>query len=112
RAAADLGTDSAILGGFTEPSDPNIKGQYIREFIVGGEKEVAPDFTVGVKGIHRQYRRVIEDFLCASDGTYCIGNPGKGIMQEVFTLDYSRPFPAPEPKRSYKGLQVDATKKF
>jgi hypothetical protein len=33
--AADIaGSSNAILGGFTEPSDPNIKGQYVREFLL------------------------------------------------------------------------------
>ncbi len=112
NAEADLGTHSAILGGFTEPSDPNLKNQYLDEYIFGYENEVRPDIAVGVKGIYRSYGRVIEDFLCSSDGTYCIGNPGKGIMKDIFTLDYSTTYPAPKPKRSFKGVQFDATKRF
>jgi hypothetical protein len=33
-------------------------------------------------------------------------------MERVFTLDYSQTFPAPKPRRVYKGLQVDLTKRF
>ncbi len=112
KAEADLKTSSAILGGFTEPSDPDLKNQYINEYILGGEREIAPNIAVGVKGIYRSYGDVVEDFLCADDGTYCIGNPGRGIMKEIFTLDYSHTLPAPKPKRTYKGLQFDATKRF
>ncbi len=112
NAERDLGTPSAILGGFTEPSDPNIKNQYITEFLLGGERELAPNFSVGVKGIYRNFGRVVEDFLCADDGTYCIGNPGEGIMKQVFTLDYSTTYPAPKPKRTFKGIQLDATRRF
>ena len=111
-AESDYGTDSAILGGFTEPSDPNIRNQYISEFVIGGDHEIAPNVALGIKGIYRKYGRVIEDFLCADDGTYCIGNPGQGIMKEIFTLDYSQTFPAPKPKRVYKGVQIDATRRF
>ena len=111
-AEADYGTDSAILGGFTEPSDPNIKNQYISEFIVGGDREVMANVAIGIKGIYRKYGRVVEDFLCADDGTYCIGNPGEGIMKRIFTLDYSQTFEAPKPKRVYKGVQLDATRRF
>ena len=113
-AEADLGseTESAILGGFTEPSDPDIRNQYLNEYIIGGEREVMPNIALGVKGIYRNYGNVIEDFLCANDGTYCIGNPGKGIMKEIFTLDYSHTEIAPKPKRTYKGVQLDATKRF
>jgi len=112
NAEHDADTKSAILGGFTEPSDPNLKNQYVTEFLVGGEREVMPNVSVGIKGIYRNYGRVIEDFLCADDGTYCIGNPGEGIMKQVFTLDYSTQFNAPKPKRTYKGIQFDANKSF
>ena len=107
-----LETDSAILGGFTEPSDPNIKGQYLTEILFGAEREVMPDVAVGAKFVFRKYDRVIEDFLCADDGTYCIGNPGEGIFERVFTLDYASTRPAPKPKREYKGVQIDVTKRF
>ena len=112
QAEKDFDTASAILGGFTEPSDPNIRNQYLNEFILGAERELMPNFAVGVKGIYRKYGRVVEDFLCADDGTYCIGNPGQGIMKQVFTLDYSQQFAAPKPRRTYKGVQIDATKRF
>ena len=111
-AESDFGTPSAILGGFTEPSDPNIKGQYLQEVILGGEREFIPNWVFGVKGIYRNYERVIEDFLCVDDGTYCIGNPGEGIMKRVFTLDYSTTFAAPKPERTYKGVQLDANRRF
>jgi outer membrane receptor for ferrienterochelin and colicin len=112
NAESDYGTASAILGGFTEPSDPNIRNQYLNEFILGAEREIMPDLAVGVKGIYRKYGRVVEDFLCKDDGTYCIGNPGEGIMKQIFTLDYSQQFTAPKPRRTYKGVQIDATKRF
>jgi hypothetical protein len=111
-AEADYGTTSAILGGFTEPADPDIRNQYLTEYLLGYERELRPNISVGVKGIYRNYDRVIEDFLCADDGTYCIGNPGQGIMKRVFTLDYSQTFAAPKPKRTYQGVQLDANKRF
>jgi hypothetical protein len=100
------------LGGFTEPADPNLRSQFVEEFILGAEKEVVTDIAVGVKGIYRSYGRVIEDFLCIDDGTYCIGNPGQGIMSRIYTLDYSQTFPAPRPVRIFRGLQLDVTKRF
>ena len=112
NAEHDADTSSAILGGFTEPADPHLKNQYLTEVLAGAEREVMPNVSVGVKGIYRKYGRVIEDFLCSYDGTYCIGNPGQGIMKDIFTLDYSRQFPAPKPKRTFKGIQLDANKSF
>lgn len=121
QAEADFETSSAILGGFTEPSDPDIRNQYIQEIIVGGEREILTDISLGVKGVFRQYKRVVEDFLCRDDGTYCIGNPGESQWTDEdgtfdftqgFTLDYSQQFPVPKPKREYMGLQIDLQKHF
>jgi len=122
-AESDHGSPSAILGGFTEPSDPNIHGQYISEYIIGGEREVVKDVAVGIKGIYRDYGNVIEDFLCINDGTYCIGNPGKGGpgqsasgffpgFTQIYGLDYTTLFPAPRPIRIYRGIQLDVSKRF
>ena len=33
-------------------------------------------------------------------------------MKEAFTLDYSTTLPVPKPKRTYKGVQLDATKRY
>jgi Carboxypeptidase regulatory-like domain/TonB-dependent Receptor Plug Domain/TonB dependent receptor-like, beta-barrel len=111
-ADAILDSPTNILGGFTEPTDPNIENQYVREIIIGGEREIVPDVALGLKYVYRDYGQVIEDFLCMDDGTYCIGNPGEGIMQEIFTLDYATTFPAPDPQRIYRAVQVDISKRF
>lgn len=111
-AAAIAGDSNKILGGFTEPSDPNLHGQYLREFLLGAEREVLPGLSAGVRYVYRNYGEVIEDFLCMTDGTYCVGNPGEGIMQRIFTLDYATTYPAPIPKRIYRGVQLDVSKRF
>jgi hypothetical protein len=112
--AAELavGQTSAIFGGNVEPADPNLHNQYINEYLLGYEREILPDVAVNIQGIYRNYGQIIEDFLCRTDGTYCIGNPGQGIMQRIFTLDYSQTFPAPKPRRVYKGIELDVTKRF
>ena len=48
-AELDIGRDSVILGGFTEEADPNLKNQYVNEFMLGYEREIMPDVAVGVK---------------------------------------------------------------
>jgi len=112
-AAAILAADkNNIKGGFTEPADPNIKGQYLREFVLGGEREVMPNWAVGLKFVYRNYERVIEDFVCDSSADYCIGNPGKGIMANLFDLNYNDGYPAPKPQRIFRGVQLDLTKRY
>ncbi len=113
-AEADLGKQSNIVGANIEPADPNLHGQYVREFILGGEREIVPDFAVGVKYIYRNYGEVIEDFLSdPAAGVYSIGNPGEGIMKNVFDYNYdSTPYPAQRAQRIFRGVQVDATKRF
>ena len=107
---------SAILGGFTEPSDPNIQGPvHLASTSSAASARSLPNVAVGVKGIYRDYGKVIEDFLCTDDGTYCIGNPGKGDHDSsVFTarLLARRSSRRREPKRIYKGVQLDVTKRF
>jgi outer membrane receptor protein involved in Fe transport len=111
-AEAAVAQTSTIFGGNVEPADPNLHNQYLNEYLLGYQREVLPDVAVGIQGIYRAYGEIIEDFLCRTDGTYCIGNPGQGIMQNIFTLDYSHTYPAPKPKRVYKGIQLDVTKRF
>jgi outer membrane receptor for ferrienterochelin and colicin len=112
-----------VLGGFTEPSDPNMGGQYMREFLVGFEQELFPNLAVGARYLYRNLGRVVEDFLCSDTGTYCIGNPSLGEpglspggefpgFQQIFALNYVDQFPAPRPVRIYRGVQVDVAKRF
>ena len=114
NAEQDLGKQSNIVGANIEPADPNLRGQYVREFIFGGEREVMPDFAVGLKYIYRNYGEVIEDFLSdPANGVYSIGNPGEGIMKNLFDYNYdATPYPAEKPQRIFRGIEVDATKRF
>jgi hypothetical protein len=104
--------DSGILGGAEEPVDPDLESQYLEEVIIGYEHQIRPDVAVGAKLIWREYGQVIEDFVCRDDYTYCIGNPGEGIMSEVFTYDVSRTFPAPEAQRDFQGVQLEFNKRY
>jgi outer membrane receptor for ferrienterochelin and colicin len=101
-----------ILGGFQDLADPNIKGQYLREFLFGLEKEVMPNLAVGGKYIYRNYGRVIEDFVCSNAADYCIGNPGQGQMSTLYDLNYIGGYPTPKAQRIYRGAELDITKQF
>ncbi len=101
-----------IFGGFNSLTDDGIKGQYLREGIFGVEREICPSFALGARFVYRDIPRVIEDYLCSDVGDYCIGNPTRGRMESLFSLDYATQFPAPAAKRIYKGFQFEATKRF
>jgi hypothetical protein len=101
---------TAFFGGAT-PVDEALKGQYVDEFLVGGEYEVAPNLSLGAKYVHRNLGRVIEDFLVPSEGHYFIANPGSGLGAEMAFYDYS-PVPAPDVRRVSNTFELSARKRF
>jgi outer membrane receptor protein involved in Fe transport len=89
------------LGGGTELVDPDIKGQYMDELVLGGEYELFNDFKVGGNYIHRELGRAIEDISADGGVTYQIANPGLGVAEEF-----------DPPTRVYDALQLTAEKRF
>ena len=105
------GFRSTLLGGAT-PVDPNLKGQYVDEILVGYEREVASDFTLGIQYTYRDLGRVIEDFLVdAENGVYAISNPGQGLGRTIFFYDYE-PVAGSEATRTYTGVELNARKRY
>jgi len=107
---SESGFGTAPLGGAT-PVDPDLKGQYIDEFMLGYEYEVLPNFAVGIQGTYRELGRVIEDFLIISEGNYFIANPGEGIGSVATFYDYTE-VAAKKPKREYTGVELTARKRY
>jgi hypothetical protein len=103
---------NALLGGSTEPVDPNLKNQYIDEYLVGVEREIAPNFSVGIKYNHRKLADVIEDFLVPSVGDYFIANPGQGTLGQSLGFYDGTSAPAPLATRTNDAVQITATKRY
>ena len=103
-----------ILGTPITPVDPNLKAQYIDEYLAGYDYEIAPNFAVGIKGTYRNLGRVIEDELFDPvNGVYEITNPGIGAGAITGDINGDpTPIPAPKPTRRYKGLELHAEKRF
>jgi hypothetical protein len=104
-----------FLGGTTVPVDPDLKGQYIDEYLVGYDYELAPSLMVGIKGTYRNLGRVIEDMLVIDAGDYFIANPGSGIGVNAGFLNDppgQDQAPANKAKRQYKGVELHAQKRF
>lgn len=110
---------TSTLGGHITPVDPDLKGQYIDEYLLGYEQEVVPNLSVGIKGTYRNLGRVIEDFLIPGTGDYAIANPGSGIGNIVGFYDYWHTYdlaysaaPAPKAERKYTAVELTARRRF
>lgn len=101
---------SGVFGGAT-PVDPDLKGQYIDEYLLGYEYELANNLAIGVQGTYRNLGRVVEDFLDPVSGHYHIANPGQGAGTAMTFYDYE-PAVAPEVTRTFEGVQLHARKRF
>ena len=99
------------LNGGATPVDPDLKGQYVDEFLVGYEYELANNLAVGIQGTYRDLGRVVEDFLDPVSGHYHIANPGQGSGTAMSFYDYE-PAVAPDIKRTFQGVQLHARKRF
>jgi hypothetical protein len=104
---------SSLLGGAT-PVDPDLKGQYIDEYLGGFEYEVAPNFVLGTKFAYRKLGRAIEDFLVdPNEGIYAIANLGEGSLgQTIFFYDHEGSAPAPKVDRQNYSFELTARKRF
>ncbi|MDQ3281205.1 MAG: TonB-dependent receptor [Acidobacteriota bacterium] len=101
---------NTLTGGAT-PVDPDLKGQYVDEMLLGYEYELANNLAVGVQGTYRKLGRVVEDFLDPVSGQYHIANPGVGSGVNMAFYDYE-PAIAPDVKRTFEGVQLHARKRF
>jgi hypothetical protein len=93
------------------PVDPNLKGQYLDEYMVGYDYELASNLAVGIKGTYRNLGRVIEDMLVPSTGNYLVANPGSGTGAEGGTINGDT-VPVPKPTRRFKAFELHAQKRF
>lgn len=100
-----------ILGGGTVPVDPNLKGQYVDEYLAGYDYEIRPNFEIGVKGTYRSLHHIIEDMLVPAQANYFVANPGIGLGATGGSIN-GDVVPVPAPTRKYRGVELHATKRF
>lgn len=105
RSNPDHDPIASNVYGYSEPVDPDIKGSYSDEFILGMETTIQTNYVLGAKFIRRYLGRAIEDALDPNspNGDYFIMNPGQ-----------SHPLGATYPKasRDYSGVELSAQRKF
>jgi hypothetical protein len=108
-----------LLGGNTDLIDPNTKLSYNNEYIAGVDYELPRNLTLGVRYVHRDPGRVLEDVqpfpIVATD----LGIPGAA------TADYTLTNPGPNtlvlgglgasfesPIHDYNAIEVTADKRL
>jgi hypothetical protein len=102
----------SLLGGAT-PADPDLKGQYIDEWLTGFEYDLGRNLVVGTKYSNRKLGRVIEDFLIPQPvGEYFVANPGSGIGTTMGFYDGEHTAPAPKAERTNRSFELNARKRF
>jgi outer membrane receptor protein involved in Fe transport len=114
-------TDFGNLGGDRTPVDPGLKPQTVNEWTGGVEYSLYKNFTMGVRGVYRDQRNVIEDGSFDDGTTYFIFNPGRrGTTSAPTTEDFACTGTGGSPtaqcfghaRRYYRALEVTATKRF
>jgi hypothetical protein len=102
----------SLLGGAT-PADPDLKGQYIDEWLTGFEYDLGRNLVVGTKYSNRKLGRVIEDFLIPQPvGEYFVANPGSGIGTTMGFYDGEHTAAAPKAERTNRSFELNARKRF
>jgi hypothetical protein len=61
---------------------PRLRGQYNQQFQMGYEQEVIEDLTLGVRWLHTNLGRAVEDISTNGGLNFIIANPGVGVAQE------------------------------
>ena len=114
-----VSTGAVNLGADSTPIDPGLKPQSIGEFSMGLEYEVARDLTLGVRGVYRHMRNVIEDGSFDDGNNYFIFNPGRNepgtteanaCAGDPATGRIPRCFGRAQ--RFYRAVELTATKRF
>src|SRR5690606_5716435 len=61
---------------------PRLRGQYNQQFQMGYEQEVIEDLTLGVRWLHTDLGRAVEDVSTNGGLNFIIANPGVAVSQE------------------------------
>src|SRR5205085_62701 len=107
------------LGADATPLDPGLKPPSIGEYTAGFEYEVVRDLALGVRGIYRHERNVVEDGSFDDGNTYFIFNPGRnepGTTERAACQGDVASGRAPRcfgrAQRFYRAVEFTATKRF
>ena len=82
---------NASTGQLTEGAVvPRLKGQYNQQFQMGYEQEVIEDLTLGVRWLHTDLGRAVEDISTNGGLNFIIANPGVGVSGDDIAKQQNR----------------------
>jgi hypothetical protein len=115
-------THFTLLGGSADDIDPNAKLSYYNEWVAGTEYTLPRDLTVGVRYVHRDIGRVLEDVQAypivavslglpgAATANYLLTNPGPStpVIQDIpgATVSFESPV------HNYNAVEFTANKRL
>ncbi|MGH9316948.1 MAG: TonB-dependent receptor [Thermoanaerobaculia bacterium] len=108
-----LDATCVIRGTAVDDVDPDIRSPYADEIMVGVERQIGGNWSVGLRGIYRSLRRVIEDTCVPSDvcDNYAFFNPGSSTQVCLGGVCQGAPQFAPA-RRYFRGIEVTAQKRL
>jgi outer membrane receptor protein involved in Fe transport len=94
--------------------DPNLKPMESREYSIGGQHQLTDTFAVGLRYVHKEIIRTIEDVGVLEEGQehFFIANPGEGIARFILAEECATCPAMPKPVRDYDGVELELTKRF
>ncbi|MFI4942685.1 MAG: TonB-dependent receptor domain-containing protein [Burkholderiales bacterium] len=93
----------------------DIKPMKLREMVVGTDHELSPALSVGLRYVHKQIDRAVEDIGnldAEGNETYVIGNPGEGSNATYITPGEGRTITLPQAKRDYDAVELSLNKRM
>jgi hypothetical protein len=78
-------THFTLLGGNADDIDPNAKLSYYNEWVAGTEYTLPRDLTVGIRYVHRDIGRVLEDVQPYPTVAVSLGLPGAATANYLLT---------------------------
>ena len=112
--STDFRYPSNFVGADPPGVDPALKPYEIQEFSLGGEHELAPTMSVGLRYVHKNIIRAIEDLggLDANGNeVYVQGNPGYGFNTTCY-VDPTLTVGCPKATRDYDSVEATFNKRF
>jgi hypothetical protein len=89
--------------------DPAVQPMRLQEAVIGLERTLRPNLSVGLRYVHKQLDRAIETIGAldpAMNLVPTIGNPGFGRAASFYPRGGTSPLPSPKAKRDYDAVEL------